>query len=216
MEIFQKNLKKFYLKNVEDDYYSILTGATIRKMGLTSSENNIYQSTYSGMDSQKWKVIENSDKTYTFQNKATKYLIKIDATKIKRNTKIIGGKEEKNDFVDSVGELVAYCEKNGGQIPRFELDAPVDIIDTVIKDLKEYTKSLIYSDTALARQIEEYIKKKEIVDQQKKDREEAKDKGLEAPEMSDEDFLEYSNSLEEQKQEDATVLGAEAEPEDAE
>ena len=125
-------------------------------------------------------------------------------------------KEEKNDFVDSVGELVAYCEKNGGQIPRFELDAPVDIIDTVIKDLKEYTKSLIYSDTALARQIEEYIKKKEIVDQQKKDREEAKDKGLEAPEMSDEDFLEYSNSLEEQKQEDATVLGAEAEPEDAE
>ena len=125
-------------------------------------------------------------------------------------------KEEKNDFVDSVGELVAYCEKNGGQIPRFELDAPVDIIDTVIKDLKEYTKSLIYSDTALARQIEEYIKKKEIVDQQKKDREEAKDKGLEAPEMSDEDFLEYSNSLEEQKQEDATVLGAEAEPEDVE
>ena len=125
-------------------------------------------------------------------------------------------KEEKNDFVDSVGELVAYCEKNGGQIPRFELDAPVDIIDTVIKDLKEYTKSLIYSDTALARQIEEYIKKKEIVDQQKKDREEAKDKGLEAPEMSDEDFLEYSNSLEEQKREDATVLGAEAEPEDAE
>ena len=125
-------------------------------------------------------------------------------------------KEEKNDFVDSVGELVAYCEKNGGQIPRFELDAPVDIIDTVIKDLKEYTKSLIYSDTALARQIEEYIKKKEIVDQQKKDREEAKDKGLEAPEMSDEDFLEYSNSLEEQKQEDATVLGAEAKPEDAE
>ena len=34
-------------------------------------------------------------------------------------------KEEKNDFVDSVGELVAYCEKNGGQIPRFELDEPV-------------------------------------------------------------------------------------------
>ena len=54
------------------------------------------------------------------------------------------------------------------------------------------------------------------MDQQKKDREEAKDKGLEAPEMSDEDFLEYSNSLEEQKREDATVLGAEAEPEDAE
>jgi hypothetical protein len=28
-------------------------------------------------------------------------------------------KEEKADFIDSVGELVAYCEKNGGKIPRY-------------------------------------------------------------------------------------------------
>jgi hypothetical protein len=112
-------------------------------------------------------------------------------------------KEEKNDFVDSVGELVAYCEKNGGEIPRFELDAPIDIIDTVIADLKEYTKSLIYADTALARQIEDYLKKKEILDQQKRDREEAKAKGLDVPEMSDEDFAEYYQSLDEQAAADA-------------
>ena len=52
------------------------------------------------------------------------------------------------------------------------------------------------------------------MDQQKKDREEAKDKGLEAPEMSDGDFLEYANSLDEQKTEDAAVLGSGEEEEE--
>jgi len=28
-------------------------------------------------------------------------------------------KEDKKDFIDSVGQLVAYCEKNGGAIPRY-------------------------------------------------------------------------------------------------
>ena len=49
-------------------------------------------------------------------------------------------KAEKNDFVDSVGELVAYCEKNGGQIPKYEIETPLDIIDKVIEDLKEQKK----------------------------------------------------------------------------
>ena len=62
-------------------------------------------------------------------------------------------KEEKADFIDSVGELVAYCEKNGGQIPRYEIKTPYDIVDKIINDLKEYNRSLIYEDTALARQI---------------------------------------------------------------
>jgi len=62
-------------------------------------------------------------------------------------------KEEKTDFIDSVGELVAYCEKYGGQIPRYEIKTPYDIVDKIINDLKDYNRSLIYEDTALARQI---------------------------------------------------------------
>lgn len=112
-------------------------------------------------------------------------------------------KEEKNDFVDSVGELVAYCEKNGGQIPEMHFDEPQDIVDKIIFDLKDYTKSLIYEDTALAGQIEDYLKKKEIMDQKKKDREEAKEKGLDVPEVTDEDIHEYYKDIEKQKEEDA-------------
>ena len=44
-------------------------------------------------------------------------------------------KEVKSDFVDCIGEMVAYCEKNGGQIPRMKIDAPNDIVDKVIMDL---------------------------------------------------------------------------------
>lgn len=111
-------------------------------------------------------------------------------------------KEDKSDFIDSVGEMVAYCEKNGGQIPRFEIDEPYDVIDKIINDLKEYNKSLIYEDTALAGQIEDYLKKREILDQKRKDAEEAKAKGLSAPELKDEDIQEYYDEVEKQKLED--------------
>ena len=60
-------------------------------------------------------------------------------------------KETKADFVESVGQIVAYCEKMGGQIPRYEIKTPLDVIDKVIDDLKEYNRSLIYEDKALAR-----------------------------------------------------------------
>lgn len=101
-------------------------------------------------------------------------------------------KEEKSDFVDSVGELVAYCEKNGGQIPKYEIEVEYDIVDKVINDLKDYTKSLIYEDTALARQIEEYIQRRDTAEQQKRDREEAKGNGLDEVQLTDEDFQELN------------------------
>jgi hypothetical protein len=43
-------------------------------------------------------------------------------------------KEDKSDYVDSVGELVAICEKEGF-IPRFPTDIPQDKVDRVIQDL---------------------------------------------------------------------------------
>ena len=115
-------------------------------------------------------------------------------------------KEQSNDFVDSVGELVAYCEKNGGIIPKYEIDIPQDVIDTVIQDLKNYTKDLIYEDKSLAKQIEDYLKKIEITKQMKLDQQEAKKAGLEAIEIDDQDHIDYQNSLEQQKELDAEML----------
>lgn len=102
-------------------------------------------------------------------------------------------KEEKEEFVDCVGLIVSYCEKTGGAIPKYEIETDNDIIDTVIKDLKQYNKSLIYEDTALARQIEDYLKKREVLDQQKRDKELNKKLGIkeEDIQLTDQDHIDY-------------------------
>lgn len=109
-------------------------------------------------------------------------------------------KQEKTQFIDSVGQLVAYCQKNGGQIPRYEIDTPYDIVDKIITDLKEYNKTLIYEDTALARQIEDYIKQANAAVAKKRDRIQAKAKGLDAPELTDEDILSFKEFVNKQKE----------------
>lgn len=114
-------------------------------------------------------------------------------------------KEVKSDFVDCIGEMVAYCEKNGGQIPRMKIDAPNDIVDKVIMDLKEYTRSLIYDDKSLAQQIENYIKQRENADAMKKDREEAKEKGFNQIEIKDRDYQAYFENIAKEKEEDEKI-----------
>ena len=111
-------------------------------------------------------------------------------------------KEDKNQFIDSVGQLVAYCQKNGGQIPRYEIKVPYDILDKIIDDLKEYNRSLVYQDTALARQIQDYIKEARAAASNKKDRIQAKQQGYDVPQMSDEDIMSFKQFI--QNQEKAT------------
>ena len=111
-------------------------------------------------------------------------------------------KEEKADFVDCIGTMVAYCEKVGGVIPRLKLDYDYDIVDKVINDMKGYTKSLIYEDTSLSRQIEDYLRNRENADAKKRAEAEAKAKGLDVVEVEDEDHVEYSEYQEKLKEMD--------------
>ena len=106
-------------------------------------------------------------------------------------------------FVDSIGEIVAYCEKNGGQIPRMNIDEPIDKVDVIIQDLKDYTRELIYQDTALASQIEDYLKRREILEQQKKDKADAKEKGLDTYQLTDDDLAAFEEMRRQQIAEDA-------------
>lgn len=115
-------------------------------------------------------------------------------------------KKESGDYIDSIGELVSYCEKNGGAIPEYKIDTPLDVIDKIIQDLKDYTKELIYEDKSLSKQIEDYLKRIEISKQQEKDEKEAKEKGLDVVEIEDEDYIDYYNQIEEEKQRDAEIL----------
>ena len=118
-------------------------------------------------------------------------------------------KEEKHDFIDSIGQLVAYCQKQGGKIPRYEINAPKDIVDKVIQDMKDYTKTLIYEDTALARQIQDYIKEARAATAAKRDRAQAKAKGLDAPELSDTDILDFKDFVKKEKEETQKAMEGE-------
>lgn len=115
-------------------------------------------------------------------------------------------KQNKTDFIDSVGQLVAYCQKNGGQIPRYKIETPYDIVDKVINDMKEYTKNLIYEDTALARQIQDYIKEARAAAANRRDRAQAKKKGLDVPELSDEDILAFKDFVNKEKEESSKEM----------
>ena len=104
-------------------------------------------------------------------------------------------KEDKNNAVDCVGNLVAFCEEHGGVIPRHELSIDYDILDTVIKDLKDYNKTLVYEDKSLATEIENYLAQKRAMDEQKKAREEAAEAGLDAPILDDDALAEFNEMI---------------------
>lgn len=109
-------------------------------------------------------------------------------------------KDEKGKFIDSVGQLVAYCQKQGGRIPRYQITTPYDIIDKVIGDLKDYYKNLIYSDTALAKEIEDYIRAAKTAIEMKKDKIEAKQQGYDTHQITEQDTLNFKEFLEQQRQ----------------
>lgn len=101
--------------------------------------------------------------------------------------------------MDCVGSIVAYCEKEGGKIPQYEIDVPYDIVDKIITDLKEYNKSLIYEDKALASEIERYLKNKEIQDQ-------IVNRDEEDEEITNEDYVNYKNEIMRQQDEDKRIM----------
>ena len=119
--------------------------------------------------------------------------------------------QKASDFVDSVGEIVAYCEKNGGQIPRMGIIEPLDKVDIIINDQKEYIRNLIYQDTALAGQIEDYLKKREILEQQKKDKETAKNQGYDEYQLTDDDLADFEEHKRQLRAQDAALESEEAE-----
>ena len=111
-------------------------------------------------------------------------------------------KEQKNDYVDSVGELVAMCERDGF-IPRFATDIPQDKVDLTLKDMNSYVHKLVTQDLGFGQQIEDALKKIQIQREMNEAEETAKMMDGEAPELIDEDFEEFYNSVEEQKEKDA-------------
>lgn len=112
-------------------------------------------------------------------------------------------KEQKNDYVDCVGELVAMCEKDGF-IPRFETDIPQDKVDLTLKDMENYLYKLVTQDLGFGQQIEDALKKIQI---QKEMNENVKDilEDDDPTTLIDQDYEEFYNSVNEQKEQDKTL-----------
>ena len=70
-------------------------------------------------------------------------------------------KAESGEYVDSVSELVALCEKDEF-IPRFYTDGPQDKVDKTLLDLQTYTRTLVTEEMNLGNLIENAVKQIEI------------------------------------------------------
>lgn len=96
---------------------------------------------------------------------------------------------------DSVGAIVAFCEKEGGFIPEYEITADQDVIDTIVRDNHEYLETLIRNDTNLSERIDQFLKKQEILAEQKADRQKAKEEGPESIAATDQDYADFYNAV---------------------
>ena len=103
-------------------------------------------------------------------------------------------KEKKEDYVDSIGQLVSICEREGF-IPRYATDIPQDKVDKTLQDMNDYVKKLVTQDLGFGQQIEDALKKIQI----QKEMEESFDQDVE---LTDEDMVDYYEDIEEQKQQD--------------
>lgn len=105
-------------------------------------------------------------------------------------------KEQKEDFVDCIGELVVMCEKEGF-IPRYAINIPQDKVDITLKDMKDYTKKLVTQDLGFGQQIEDALKKIQLQKEL-----EAQADAAEPEQLSSEDYENYFNEVEAQKEQD--------------
>ena len=112
-------------------------------------------------------------------------------------------KEKKEDYLDSIGELVVMCEKEGF-MPRFATDIPQDKVDITLKDMQNYTRKLVTQDLGFGQQIDDALRKIQL--QKELDAQADAD---EPEKLSTEDYENYFNEIEEQKDKDVETLSEE-------
>ena len=117
-------------------------------------------------------------------------------------------KEQKADYVDSIGELIALCERDGF-IPRFATDIPQDKVDMTLRDMNEYVRKLVTQDLGFGQQIEDSLKKIQIQREMREQEDDDNDVDIfsdDYVELEDEDFEDFYDNVNEQKEKDMKVM----------
>ena len=121
-------------------------------------------------------------------------------------------KSESGEFIDSIGELIELCEKDG-YIERYYVESPNDKVDLTIQDMQRYTRTLIEEETNISTMVEKALR-----ENAKEDEEDAKnnesdiideaDLSIEDLEktLRDEDYTDFEDFKDELAQEDAKFL----------
>ena len=112
-------------------------------------------------------------------------------------------KNKKEEFVDSIGELITLCEREGF-IPRYATDVPQDKVDATLRDMKAYNKKLVTEDLGFGQQIEDALKKLQIQKEMREADDEAFDEEF-PNELSDDNYEQFYKEIEEQKKADMEI-----------
>lgn len=114
-------------------------------------------------------------------------------------------KEAKNDYVGSVGELVAICEREGF-IPRYVTDVPQDKVDITLKDMNNYVRKLVTQDLGFGQQIEDSIKKLQIQKEMRDREDNFEFSEDDVDELKDRDYEEFFEEIQQQKDKDIETI----------
>ena len=75
-------------------------------------------------------------------------------------------KAESGEFVDSIGELIELCEKEG-YIERYYIEQPHDKVDLTIQDMQRYTRTLIEDETNISTMVEKALRENAKEDEER-------------------------------------------------
>jgi len=113
----------------------------------------------------------------------------------------VQNKPEESNFISSIGEMVRLCESEGF-IPRYHDQESRDVVDLTLKDMTEYTTRLVKTELNLGSLIESTVKMMENEAEQQKDPQTIEEV------LDDNDFLEFSDLLDEEVLSDDREVGA--------